>query len=374
MTLTITPDWVAVDWGTTRMRATAIGTGPRSKGAGASRAAGASTLVPTVLGETPPGPGMGALRAREFAPTLMAAIAPWLDGRTPDDPLDVLACGMVGARQGWMEAPYVPVPATLDGLLAHAVVPDTGDARVRVRIVPGLSQDDPPDVMRGEETQLLGLLASGALAPPPSDEASPGAAPAPSRDPVPDHLVVLPGTHSKWTLLRGGPASATGPERGGGAMVRAPRVMGFSTHMTGELFALLSGESILRHSMPSAGASGARASTEARDEGFARGLELARYERGAVLDRLFAIRAASLLSEPRPEASRGLLSGLLIGAEIARALPEGWQGPVHVVGAGSLAGLYARALRALGHAAVVHDGGSLAIAGLAAMRGEAMAR
>lgn len=296
------PDWIAVDWGTTTMRAWAMADDG------------------TVLAAAPHGPGMGALEPDGYEPALLGAVGEWIEARTA--PLDVIVCGMAGARQGWREAPYAPVPAALDGLLARAVEVPADDARLRVRIVPGLSlaMDGRRDVMRGEETQLLGLLAHEGL---------------------PDALVCLPGTHSKWARLEGGSVAA------------------FETHMTGELFALLSERSILRHSM---------------DDGWGDAAFEGGVRDGAdgALAQLFGVRASSLLDAPSPGAGRARLSGLLIGAELA-ALDGadgtvGSDGTIHIIGAGGLARRYAAALRLVGREAIVHDGADLAVAGLATMR------
>ena len=120
--------------------------------------------------------------------------------------LPVIICGMAGARQGWREAGYLDTPADVADIVRNALVVD-GYPR-DVRILPGIAQRDAgaPDVMRGEETQLLGLVADG----------------------VRSGLVCMPGTHSKWVMLAGG------------------KVESFSTYMTGELFDVLSRYSILK--------------------------------------------------------------------------------------------------------------------------------
>ena len=287
-------EWIAVDWGTTSMRARRVG------------------VDGSVVAEAAAGPGMGALEAHAFEPALLEAVAPWLG----EVPAEVLVCGMAGARQGWIEAPYVELPAALTGLLDHAVRPETRDPRLDVRIVPGLCRRDPADVMRGEETQLLGLLAGEDMA---------------------DATVCLPGTHSKWARIEG------------------RRVTGFETHMTGELYALLSSRSVLRHSVDEGADEGAfdAAVGEALDD-------------PVILPRLFGLRASSLLEDVGPGTAAARLSGWLIGAEIARA-PSG-PDAVHVVASGALASRYARALAVAEREARVHDGGTLAVAGLAALR------
>ena len=288
-------DWIAVDWGTTRMRARLV------------------SLNGDIRTEAPLGPGMGALDAGQYEPALVRAVEPWLNSL--DGSIDVLVCGMAGARTGWREAPYRPLPARLDGLLAHAVEPPVSDPRLRVRIVPGLCRmGDRPDVMRGEETQLLGLLATEKLG---------------------DALVLMPGTHSKRVTLRDG------------------TVIDFATAMTGEVYALLRGSTL-------AGALGDGWYPAAFTMGLDRGLA------GEALDRLFAHRAGFLLGETDADENGAHLSGLLIGAEL-RALPPEPR-VVHVVGEGALAERYGKALRHLGREPVMHHGGRLAVAGLHAMR------
>ena len=147
------PDWIAADWGTTHLRVWAMSGASQTDAAGSDR-------------------GMGKLAPDQFEPALLDLIAPWLgDGVTP-----VIACGMVGARQGWTEAGYGRVPC--GALDAAPVRAPTADPRLAVWILPGLSQADPPDVMRGEETQIAGFL---------------------SLNPGFDGVICLPGTYSCMT-------------------------------------------------------------------------------------------------------------------------------------------------------------------------------
>jgi len=127
-------DWIAVDWGTSHLRAWAMGPGG------------------AVLGKAESADGMGGLRPAEFEPALLRLVESWLGtGTTP-----VIACGMVGAKQGWAEAPYRPVPCKPGA--ATPIAPNVTDPRIALHILPGISQDSPADVMRGEETQVAGIL------------------------------------------------------------------------------------------------------------------------------------------------------------------------------------------------------------------------
>ncbi len=286
-------DWIAVDWGTTHLRAWAMAEDG------------------THCAEAVSDDGMSGLTRDAFEPALLRLIEPWLGS----GPIEVLACGMVGSRQGWSEAPYASVPAKPAELTPVPV--KTRDRRLVVSILPGLSQASPPDVMRGEETQIAGFLAQ-----------SPGF----------DGILCLPGTHTKWVHLSAG------------------EVVSFQTFMTGELFELLSEHSVLRHSVASA-----RTGPEAFAE--AVGETLSRPERLA--QRLFSIRADNVLSGLSPDAARGRLSGFLIGAELAAARPY-WLGQeVAVAAAPGLASLYAAALGAQGVAVRTLDADPLTRLGLA---------
>lgn len=282
--------WIAVDWGTSHLRAWHM-------------------AQDRVLAEAASDAGMSALGRADFEAALLALIAGWLDG-----PTDVLACGMVGSRQGWQEAPYSAVPCTPLG--AAPVRAHAADPRLRVHIVPGLKQVRPADVMRGEETQIAGFLA---------------------RNPGWDGVVCLPGTHTKW------------------AHVSAGEVVSFQTFMTGELYFTLARHSVLRHSLTEAGWDA---------EAFADGLKdgMARPERLAA--RLFGLRAADLLENASPEATRARLSGLLIGAELVAARPY-WLGQqVALVGAAKVTGPYKTALDQQAVPVQIVDGAEMVRAGL----------
>lgn len=290
-------EWIAVDWGTSNLRVWALGDG-------------------AILAHAASEDGMGRLDRDGYEPALLRLIDGWLPaGRvTP-----VIACGMVGSRQGWMEAPYRAVPCTpLDP--AGLVSVPTRDPRMAVRLIPGLKQPAPADVMRGEETQIAGALAL---------------------NPKFDGVLCLPGTHSKW------------------AHVSAGEVVSFQTFMTGEMFALMSQASVLRHGMSGDGWDEGAFDTALSDA-------LSRPERiGA---KLFSIRAEGLLAGLSAAEARSRLSGLLIGTELAAAKPY-WLGqPVAIIGSEGLARAYARALTAQGAAPRLLPATDCTLAGLAAAR------
>jgi 2-dehydro-3-deoxygalactonokinase len=242
---------------------------------------------------------------------------PWLEAH-PEAP--VIACGMVGSRQGWREAPYVACPAGLPDLAGGLVEAAVHRGRP-VRLVPGVSlvdADGVPDVMRGEETKIVG--------------AGHGVA-------GKEGLFVLPGTHSKWASLQGG------------------RISWFATFMTGELFAVLSTHSILGRLMEG----------EGHDPvAFRRGVEHALAQpagRGGLLHRLFSARTLGLFERVPKTGVRSYLSGLLIGSEAVEAraalagvaLPAEASATAAVIGSAALVPLYAEALALAGFAGSERD-------------------
>ena len=197
----------------------------------------------------------------DFAAVFEAVTGEWRH-RWPE--LKSIAAGMIGSAQGWVEAPYLPCPAGPEELAGGLVV------------VPGVAQyGEAPNVMRGEETQIAGALALN----PALREGS---------------LLVMPGTHSKWVSIEQG------------------RIARFDTYMTGELFAVLRGHSILgrfARDVPKA------AEDAAADAAFLRGVQAVR-EVAHVAPLLFSARALVLTGGLRPELSLDYLSGLLIGEEL----------------------------------------------------------
>lgn len=294
-------DWIAVDWGTSNLRVWAMG--PSG-----------------VLAHAASDDGMGSLDRDGFEPALLRLITPWLAA----DRTEVIACGMVGSRQGWFEAPYRATPCPpLDP--ASLVTAPTRDPRISVRIIPGLKQVKQPDVMRGEETQIAGVLAL-----------NPGF----------DGVICLPGTHSKWVHISAG------------------EVVSFQTFMTGELFALLSNQSVLRHGMAGGGWDDDAFDTALSDA-------LSRPERiGA---KLFGLRAEGLIAGLSAASARARLSGLLIGTELAASKPF-WLGQeVAIVGSEALANSYARALLTQGASPRLVPATDATLAGLSAARAQVTA-
>lgn len=288
--------WIAVDWGTSNLRIWAM------------------DVNNGLLAERSSDQGMGGLDPAQFEDALLGLIDEFLAGKraTP-----VICCGMVGAKQGWVEADYVAVPnAPPNGAAVTCVKSD--DPRIDVRILPGMKQVTQPDVMRGEETQIAGFL----------------------RDqPEFDGVLVMPGTHSKW------------------AHISAGEIVSFQTFMTGEIYALLARQSVLKHSV---------AVTGWDDTAFETAIGQAISRPESVAAKLFGLRAASLVGEQSAEAARACLSGLLIGLELAATRPY-WLGQnLAIVGAPEVGAVYAKALALQGLQAQVFDAQPMTRAGLIA--------
>ncbi|WP_103224890.1 2-dehydro-3-deoxygalactonokinase [Roseibium marinum] len=290
----MTADWIAVDWGTTNLRIWAI------DGSGKTIAHRSSAK------------GMGKLAPHEFEPALLDLTEDLLsEGRGTA----VIVCGMAGSRQGWAEAPYKTTPCP-PPTIGDATIVATRDARLDVRILPGIKQLEPADVMRGEETQIAGFLAG---------------------DPEFKGLLCLPGTHTKWVFLDGG------------------RITAFTTFMTGELFALLSGQSVLRHGL----------SQQDMDmDAFRKAVGDMDKEPARLAAELFGVRAAGLIAGLGPEQARGRLSGLLIGVELAAVRQDIANLPIAILGSDTLARTYRTALESLGHSAGLLDADTITLKGL----------
>jgi 2-dehydro-3-deoxygalactonokinase len=301
-----TPRLIALDWGSSSLRAFLLGDG-------------AATLAQRhddwgILRLPPPGGRAG------FERVFAEVAGPWLR-QWPG--LPAVACGMVGSAQGWQEAPYVPCPADARALAAHAVRV-AAPLGAELWLAPGLRFDPPagaPDVMRGEEIQVAGALE---LQPQWAERA----------------CFVLPGTHSKW------------------AQVEAGRLVGFATHMTGELFAVLRQHSILGRLMPARteaatpGSERRAAQDAAFDASFVAGVRAARASTpGELGHQLFAVRTLGLTGGLAPELLGDYLSGLLIGHELVAGLAaSGRDGaaPLVLVGDPTLCRRYAQALEQFG--------------------------
>lgn len=265
---------IGVDWGTSSFRAYRLG--PNGQ----------------VLDKASAHSGIMFVENGRFADVLRRTIQPWINGGERR----VLLSGMVGSRQGWAEAPYANCPAGAADLASATI--SVPFERAEVRIIPGVTSTESgvPEVMRGEETQIIGALAEF------GDSG----------------IACMPGSHSKWVKVEG------------------ERITGFSTYMTGESFAALSGHTILGRMMKV----DAPADTDALRQGLARSGDA-----GGLLRHLFGVRTLGLFNRLPEASAASYLSGLLLGHEVRAALAghEG-TGPVVLIGDPKLCSLYADAI------------------------------
>ncbi|MCJ2091573.1 2-dehydro-3-deoxygalactonokinase [Methylobacterium sp. J-072] len=276
--------YIAVDWGTTNRRAYAMSAD--------------GDVIDTLQDDR----GVLALSPGDY-PGEIARLRARLGAQI------VVAAGMVGSTRGWREAPYIDAPATLQDLAAASL-----DVAPDVRIIPGvaLRSGPRPDVMRGEEVQVLGAISTGAA--------------------PPTALFCQPGTHNKWIDTVDG------------------AITDFTTVMTGELFALVRSHGILAGMLDGAVADG---------DAFRDGLRRGREARNLAAS-LFEVRAGVLLDRLAPAEAAAYASGLMIGADVGTR-PDLGERPVHLLGGGTLAALYAVAItEAGGHALTVPDGSTTA--------------
>ena len=244
--------WIAVDWGTSFFRAYLI----------------EDELVSDKI-ET--SDGMKFIQQNNFEKKFISLIEKWL---IRDHVVEVFASGMLGARQGWMEAPYEKTPCNLNKI--NNVSPIVKDNRFSLKIFSGVSQINPPDVMRGEETQVAGFFYKNL-----NFKGS----------------ICLPGTHSKWVKVKNG------------------LIEHFKTYMSGELFEVIKKNTVLTHSLMS----------EKIDKKELLNSANKIFKNPENLTRaLFQIRADDLINSRKPEIYNSRLSGYLLGIELL-GVREYWE-------------------------------------------------
>ena len=270
--------WIAADWGTTHMRAWAIGE------------------EDNVLAFRESNEGMKDLQQNEFEPVLLRLIESWLDEAKVTT---VMACGMVGAKQGWVETPYLKTPCIpIDN--SQLTVATTSDGRIRVNLVPGVMQNKPADIMRGEETQIAGFI---------------------NINPDFNGVVCLPGTHAKWVSIK---------DR---------EIKNFKTFMTGELFGVISNHTLIRHSTSIKGWN-----QTSFEEGVLEGFK----NPGAIASNLFSLRAESIVNNLNRDEARSTLSGLLLGVELNGSQSYWKNNNVTLIGSELLSNNYSEGIKILG--------------------------
>ena len=244
--------WIAVDWGTSTFRAYLV---QNNK---------VSDTIETK-------DGMKFVKSHLFEQTLLSLIDRWLDD---DEITEILASGMVGSKQGWEEAPYQQIPCNLKKL--NHITPTLKDNRISLKIFSGISQTHQPDIMRGEETQIAGFL---------------------NETPNFNGFICLPGTHSKWVEIRNN------------------NIIKFKTFMTGELFEIISKNSVLIHSVEA----------EKIDKmELLKSVDKILQKPELFSNALFQLRADDLINSKGPTIYKSRLSGYLLAIELLGSL-EFWK-------------------------------------------------
>ncbi len=288
--------WLAADWGTSYLRVWVLD--------------GEGKVIERFKSDC----GMARISSDQFESEFLRLVQSYL---SDDAPTKVICCGMAGSQQGWFEAPYLEVPCNPPSA-EHVRRVQTADPRIHVYIVPGVKQTSPADVMRGEETQIKGFLTL-------------------NKDF--DGIICLPGTHTKWVH------------------VSADEMVSFRTFMTGEIFSLISKQSVLKHNMDH---------DSWDSEVFLSSVSDAMSKPAAFSLALFSMRAQSLVSKSADQFDQNLsrLSGLLIGMELVAARPY-WLGQaIAVLGDVKIAKAYTEALQGQGVPVLLADAERMTLEGL----------
>ncbi len=298
---------IAIDWGTSNLRAFLL---DKTQQIAEPRSIEAGILQ---------------VQDKQYSPVLENLTGDWLLNY-PDAP--ILLCGMIGSQQGWVEVPYVPCPLNIRTLGAqlHGLPSEMHSLQRTITFVPGLmtqNQQGHIDIMRGEETQIIGalqLLGSNQMY---KDE----------------QLICLPGTHAKWLHLKNGILST------------------FNTVMTGEVFAVLKQYSLLGRLFKTP-------QTDFYQEAFLRGVALTK-QAGGLLNHLFSVRTALLFQKIKPEEGADYLSGILIGHECATMRQQyDFLDSVLLIGSSALTIRYQNACEYFGLSVSSIEGDEAVVAGL----------
>lgn len=244
---------IGLDWGTTSLRAHLIG--PEG------------VLLDTISSAD----GILSPEGKDFKKTFERIVGPWL---SIDPTLPVIASGMITSRNGWLETPYLPLPAGPAEFAAALTCFDVNDTQ-QIYFVTGASYENilgTPDIMRGEETQIIGCMQQD--------------------NPTPE-VYLLPGTHSKWASSQSG------------------EIKNFMSYMTGEIFALLKNHSILGTLVTP--------NKNPLSDGFLKGVKNRFQSDTSLLHQVFSTRTLALFDQLPSDEISDFLSGLLIGEEVKSA-------------------------------------------------------
>ena len=236
--------WIAIDWGTSNFRAYLM-------------------KNDEVLDKISSNDGMKFVKKNHFENILIKNISKWLPS---DEVIEILASGMVGAKQGWIEVPYTETPCSVMKL--KVLSPKVNNKKIKIYILSGVAQNNPEDVMRGEETQLAGYFLDN-----PNFSGS----------------ICLPGTHSKWVN------------------VKNYKILNFNTYLTGELYEIIKNHSVLKHSLET---------QEIYEKKLIQGVEKILKNPNNLSNVLFQLRAKDLLNNQSSVEANSLLSGYFLGLEL----------------------------------------------------------
>ena len=289
------PYWIGIDWGTTNLRYWVI-----SKETG------------DIVGAEEKQQGIKSIVEGAFEDVILEMLVSY---DFKQEVIDILCCGMIGSKQGWREIDYVQSPCSPQ-LAKNVVKVSTKDPRLNVRIIPGLKQSQIPDIMRGEETQILGFL---------------------NKNPDFEGVMCFTGTHTKWVKIGGG------------------EVIFFETFMTGEMFDVLSNHSIIKFSA-SSGQINMNEAKEAALEIFDKPHKFSSH--------LFKLRANNLLNHSPATETRSRLSGYTIGLEIAGSRHFWLGNNVIIVGTHPVAEIYSEVLKKQGVKSRIFLSNELSLNGL----------
>ena len=297
--------WIGIDWGTTNVRIWLF------------------SKTGQVLKETTLESGMNVIKNDQYEGIILDTLSNW---KVCTNSVDIIACGAIGAKNGWVEVPYVETPCKPVDVKKLFEVPNS-ISDLKITITPGISTLKPNcDVLRGQETQIHGFV---------------------SKYPEFDGVLCLPGTHTKWV------------------QVRNSLIVSFQTFMTGEIFDLLRHNSILRHSINSRFFDYTEFISTLNET-------LSRPERLA--GQLFRIRAKELLEKPSDRQSYSSLLGILIGAELAGSKAY-WLGQkVALISTEAFSKPYQIALQQTGLDPEIYEAEEITILGLQKVRKSQMLR
>ena len=248
------------------------------------------------------GPGISMLGGRSPEEALFEIVDKWIEEQTVSE---IYLSGMVGSTLGWVDVPYMECPLDMSDISPHVVRFIARD--IPIVIIPGLACQNllgHNDVIRGEETELLGWFSTA------------------STQQLKSSLICIPGTHTKWIKIENG------------------KIDSFLTSVVGEMYQIISANGVL--AKPHFG------KTVQSSNAFMLALDNISKRPSNLMNLLFTTRANAVRGEFSPEDSTDYLSGLLIGADIQAATDcfgrEPFSEGIPLIGSNYLVDRYSQAL------------------------------